>query len=85
MYSKEVLKKSGLVEGGLNDEGEMTYIGTNIQWQKAEILQKEEDYQDKSLETGIKNIKGETLKDKPNFSCPVGSFHSANGCVYPKK
>lgn len=27
----------------------------------------------------------EFFSDKPNFSCPTGSFHSANGCVDPNK
>lgn len=42
-YSKQVLVESGLVETGLNEEGEMEYIGTDKEWVEANRLQEKQD------------------------------------------
>jgi hypothetical protein len=74
--NKQIAKEAGLVFGGKNKEGEDEYIGTQKRWQSYEALEMLEDI-DKNGFNGH--------KQEDNFSCPIGSFHSENGCVYPDK
>jgi len=39
MFTKQTIIESGLVEAGLNEDGQMEYIGTDKQWKEAERIQ----------------------------------------------
>ena len=39
---KKIAKKAGLLEGGLNPQGERLYIGTEAEWDKATSLEDED-------------------------------------------
>ncbi len=58
--NKKLAIEAGLVEAGLNDEGDQLYIGTQKQWQEYEIFEMDEQIKENGFN-------GEFPEDKPQF------------------